>query len=72
MVLLYIKQAILLLAAAAACFGLAEQFGSTTACLLWAGLMALACGMGTVLLRTSPVSQVTWRNRLAGDLIPWG
>jgi hypothetical protein len=72
MVFLYIKRAIVIVAAALSCVWLAEQYGTTTASLIWAGLMALACGIGTVLLRTSRVSQVTWRNRLAGYLIPWG
>jgi hypothetical protein len=72
MVILYIKRAILIVAAALACYWLADQYGTTTACLIWASMMAATCGIGTVLLRTSPVSQPTWRNHLAGYLIPWG
>ena len=72
MIFLYIKRAILIVAAAAVCYWLAEQYGTTTASVIWAILMAVACGIGTLLLRTSQVSQVTWRNRLAGYLIPWG
>jgi hypothetical protein len=72
MIFLYIKRAILIVAAAMASYWLTEQYGPTTACLIWAGIMATACGLGAVLLRTSQVSQVTWKNRLAGYLIPWG
>ena len=72
MVILYIKRAMLSVAAAGACISLAEQYGTTTAYLIWASMMVVACGIGALLLRTSLVSQLTWRNRLAGYMIPCG
>ncbi|MGL4553310.1 MAG: hypothetical protein ACRC33_19260 [Gemmataceae bacterium] len=59
-------------AAAALGTGLAVRFGPTVAGLICAVAAAIACAAGAVLLRTSPVGRVTWRNRAAGNLIPWG
>ncbi len=72
MIGLYLQRVVLISAAAAACFGLAGRFGPATGAVIWAGVAALACGTGMALLRTSAVGRVTWRNRAAGYLIPWG
>jgi hypothetical protein len=72
MIVRFVQRAMLIAAATTACYGLAEAFGPPTAALIWAGIAVIACGVGTVLLRTSPVGRVTWRNRAAGYLIPWG
>lgn len=72
MTFLIVKRAVMIAAAAAACYTLAEQFGSPTAALIWAAAVACGCGMGTGLLKTSPIGRVTWRNRVAAYLIPWG
>lgn len=72
MIALSVKRTLLIVAAAMACYLLAEEYDPLTAVLTWAGATAAACGLGTVLLRTSPVGRVTWRNRLAAYLIPWG
>ncbi len=39
---------------------------------LWALIACLVCLLGTVLLRTSAIGRITWKNRIAGYLIPWG
>ena len=72
MIRLHVQRALLIAAAAAATYGLAEQYGTRTGLLIWAGVTAVACGTGTILLRTSTIGRVTWRNRAAGYLIPWG
>lgn len=71
MILLYIKRAVLVTVAAAAAYWLAAEYGLWPAMLAWAIAAAVACGTGAVLLRTSGIGRVTWRNRLAGYLIPW-
>lgn len=67
-----IKRVVLIAVAAAVCYWLAERFGFVTAALVWAGLTAVGCATGAVLLRTSAIGRVTWRNHTAGYLIPWG
>lgn len=72
MIRLYLKKAVLLAVPAAAAYGLAIEFGPWPAVLTCAALAAVACVIGAVLLPTSAIGQVTWRNRMAGYLIPWG
>lgn len=72
MILLYLKKAILLAAVAAAAYGLCVEFGPWSAAFTCATVAVVACVIGMVLLRTSTIGQVTWRNYLAGYLIPWG
>lgn len=72
MIRLYVRNAVLIVAAAAAAYGLAAEYGPLPTLLAWAAGAALACGAGAALLRTSAVGRVTWRNRLAGYLVPWG
>jgi hypothetical protein len=72
MILLYLKKAVLLAAVAAAAYGLAVGLGPWPAVLTCAAVAAVACTVGAILLRTSTIGQVTWRNHLAGYLIPWG
>jgi hypothetical protein len=67
-----IERSLIIAAAAAACYALAERFGTLAAGLIWAAAAACACGAGTALLATSALGRVTWRNRVAGYLIPWG
>lgn len=72
MIVTLVRHAVLIAAAAAAVFFLVRQFGAGTAVLVWAGLSLLACAAGAVLLRTSAVGRITWKNRLAACLMPWG
>jgi hypothetical protein len=72
MIRLYLTRAALLATAAAAAYGLAVEFGPWPAVLTCAAAAAVACTAGAILLRTSTIGRVTWRNRLAGYLIPWG
>lgn len=51
---------------------LVSRFGPATAFLLWSGFTALAAITGAVLLRTSTVGKVTWKNQAAAWLLPWG
>jgi hypothetical protein len=65
-------QFVLLSLAAAGCWSLTSQFGSLLAGAVWSALALVGCVVGVVLLRTSELSRVTWKNRVAGWLIPWG
>ena len=57
---------------AAAANGLASELGPWPALLTCAAVAAVACIAGALLLRTSGVGRVTWRNHLAWYLVPWG
>ncbi|MBN9520167.1 hypothetical protein J0H58_16835 [bacterium] len=59
-------------AAAAACYGLAEWLGTPAFAAIWVATTGAGCALGAALLRTSEIGRVTWRNRAAGYLIPWG
>ena len=67
-----VRQAVLVAATATAALLLTVRFGIGTAAAIWAGVTLLACGLGAVLLRTSAVGRVTWKNRVAAYLVPWG
>jgi hypothetical protein len=68
----YVQQLALLALAALACWWLVTQFGPLLSGAMWAAFALLACGLGVLLLRTSEVGRVTWKNRLAAYLVPWG
>jgi hypothetical protein len=72
MIRLYFRRAVLLGGCAAAAYALAVESGPWPAVLTCAAVAAVACTVGAILLRTSTIGRVTWRNRLAGYLIPWG
>jgi hypothetical protein len=61
----------LVLFAAGACFGLTKALGPWAALAIWSSATAVGCVVGTVLLRTSAIGRVTWKNRVAAYLIPW-
>ncbi len=65
-------QFVLLTVAAAGCWWLITGWGQPLAGVLWAVGAGVACAAGAVLLRTSAVGRLTWKNRVAGSLIPWG
>lgn len=65
-------QFVLLLVAAAGCWWLLGQFGHLLAGAVWAVVALAACVVGVVLLRASEIDRVTWKNRVAGVLTPWG
>lgn len=67
-----VRQAVLVAVAAVVVFLLSTRFGVGTAAAIWAGVSLLVCGVGAVLLRTSAVDRITWKNRLAAYLVPWG
>jgi hypothetical protein len=68
----YAHQFALLVVAALGCWWLLTQFGPLVSGAMWVAFALLACGMGVLLLRTSEVGRVTWRNRVAAYLVPWG
>lgn len=72
MIFRYLWQFVLIAVAAAVCAGLVNQFGPITSGAVWAAVALVACGVGTILLRTSPVGRVSWQNRTAAYLVPWG
>lgn len=65
-------RSLLVLAGASACYGLGELCGGWPAFAVWALAITAACALGAGLLRAITVGRVTWKNRLAGYLIPWG
>lgn len=69
---MYVRQLVLLAIAAACCSWLVGRYGLLTAGVVWAAVSAIACVLGAVLLRTSPVGRVSWQNRTASYLVPWG
>ncbi|QEL16379.1 hypothetical protein [Limnoglobus roseus] len=72
MIRLYIIRAVLIAAVASTCYWLGGECSLGLAILIWAGVTTGACALGAALLRTSRVGEITWRNRAAGYLIPWG
>lgn len=67
-----IRLAALAAGAAAVCYWLADRYGVRDAAVAWVGGTAIACGVGAVLLRYSPIGRFGWQNRVAAYLIPWG
>ncbi|MDY3553653.1 hypothetical protein R5W24_002757 [Gemmata sp. JC717] len=72
LIVLLVRRVASVAAAAALCYWAAGSLGPGPALLLWGGVAAVACVLGAILLRVSAVGRVTWRNRAAGYLIPWG
>ncbi len=72
MIFSLVQRAILILLAVMAVWGLGLFLGGGMALAVWAAVGAIACCAGTLLLWTSATDKVTWKNRLAGCLIPWG
>jgi hypothetical protein len=72
MVRVYLKRMALILAVGAACYFAAGLLGGWATLIVWMGVAAVACMAGVGLLLTSYVGQITWKNRLAGYLVPWG
>lgn len=67
-----LSQFVLLTVAAAGCWWFITGWGQSLAGVVWAAGASVACAIGATLLRTSAVGRVTWKNHLAGWLIPWG
>ncbi|MBC7782753.1 MAG: hypothetical protein H7144_02855 [Burkholderiales bacterium] len=72
MVQRFISRSLRLIIAALACYGLTRQLDPWMMVLLWAITMAAACGTAAWLLKTSGVGNITWKNRVAGLLLPFG
>jgi hypothetical protein len=68
----FIYPASLILLAVLAFQQLELRFGLPNAFEIWAGAMGFACAVGTLLLWTSPIGKISWQNRAAGFLMPWG
>lgn len=58
--------------AVAVCALLIVNFGWPVAAVVWTAVSLVACVVGAVLLRTSEIGRVTWKNYAASYLIPWG
>ena len=71
MIRLYTRNAFLRAAVAAVAYGLTAELVQWPAFRTCTAVSAVACVIGTMLLRTSGFGRVTWRNYLAGYLIPW-
>lgn len=72
MISLYARQLVLIALAAAGCAWLVGNCGPVAAGVVWGVAALVGCGVGTVLLRTSPVGRVNWQNHIAAVLVPWG
>ena len=64
--------AALIVLSAGICGELATHMKPWAALAVWAGGMALLCTLAAVALKGAPMGKLTWRNRLAGYLLPWG
>lgn len=67
-----IFKAMLVVVAAAACWGLLHGVGRWTGLALWIALMGAACATSAMILRTAKVGELSWKNRQAGYFLPWG
>lgn len=68
----FLWKGILVALGGVAAWELAANFGPLMGLALWAGLMAIACVGSAWLLKTSPVGQVNWHNRVGEVVLPWG
>ncbi|MBL8748676.1 MAG: hypothetical protein JNK78_05920 [Planctomycetes bacterium] len=67
--LLYLASTVVVPAAVA--WFAADRLSSAPAFAAAVGALAALAATGCLLLRTSPLGAITWRNRLAGWLMPW-
>ncbi len=68
---LVLNRIVMVTATVAASRYLVASVGPGAAFAGWMLSAGLMCGAGAVLLRSVPIEQVTWRNHLAGWLLPW-
>ena len=68
----YLRRAVLIALGTAAAWALASALGPWAGLGAWAVLTAGACVLSAELLKGSGVGRVTWRNYLAGYVLPWG
>lgn len=62
----------LVIAAAAFCWSLMHWIGRWPMLGTWAVGMTVACAGAALLVRTAELGEITWKNRIAGVLLPWG
>lgn len=67
-----IFKAMLVVVAAAACWGLLHGVGRWTGLTVWIAFMGAACAASAMILRTAKLGELSWKNRQAGYLLPWG
>jgi hypothetical protein len=72
MIFRIVHRVLLLLGSMLAFHRLHLQFGIFSALLFWTIATAIACMLGGLLLYTSPLGRVNWKNHIAAYLIPWG
>jgi hypothetical protein len=68
----FLHQALRVTLAASVCVLLVRTCGTVTAAAVWVGVSLVMSVLGVVLLRTSAVGRLTWKNYLAGYFAPWG
>lgn len=68
----FAHKAVLVAVAVAAVWGLSQWLGRWPAVGAWAVVTGGACALSGYLLSTSKLNEMTWKNRLAGYLLPWG
>lgn len=72
MLVVFLHRVVLIALAAATCVLLAGEFGSWPAMGLWSAISSCGCLLGALLLRTSSLGSITWKNWVACNLLPWG
>ncbi|MFT3785798.1 MAG: hypothetical protein QM770_06475 [Tepidisphaeraceae bacterium] len=53
-------------------FYLSQRYAPSVAVAVSSGIALVAVLIGCVLLKTSTISKITWKNQVAGFLMPWG
>jgi hypothetical protein len=68
----YFQKVALIAAGAGITWALATVAGPWVGFVIWAMAIGVGCAVGAFLLSRAPAEQITWRNRVAGFLLPWG
>lgn len=68
----YLRQLFLIAVPLATGYWLLEVLSAWLALAAAAGIAVGTCGLGALLLRSTGLGTITWRNHLGGWLLPWG
>lgn len=68
----YARSLVLIVLTVSTGWWLATRIGTWPTLLAFVLFAGVAAGIGAALLRSSTVGKLTWKNRLAGFLVPWG
>jgi hypothetical protein len=68
----FLYPAALIALAVGICGELAARLNPWVVMAIWADAMAVLCSAAAWGLKNAPMGTITWRNKLAGYLLPWG